>query len=52
MMSYPGTKYNVIWEAMEKHFQWDCSDCAIDDWNLLWNDTYISEEDLRKMHPF
>jgi len=35
---------------MENQFQWDCQ--TNEDWNLLWNDTYISEDELRRMLPF
>ena len=50
-----GTKYDVIKEVVSKTLGWQIytsNEDKVDDWNLMWYDTYISEDDLRRMLPY
>ena len=46
-----GTKYDVIKKICSESFGWSRVSSS-SDWNIRWQDFYISEDDLRRMLPF
>lgn len=48
------TIYKVIKSTGTNIMGWTTvsGNCAREDWNLVWYDSYISEEVLRKMLPY
>ena len=50
-----GTKYEIIYKISDESFNWTVSkeiENKKEDWNIAWKDTYINEDDLRRMLPY
>ena len=50
-----GTKYEIIYKISDESFNWTISkeiENKKEDWNIAWKDTYINEDDLRRMLPY
>ena len=47
------TKYEVVRNVTNYCFNWNLIlNAQREDWNICWTDSYISEEDLRRMLPY